>query len=200
MEADNVRSYVNVYDIRRYGTVAFLVVLAAVVGVFLYLSNDLVKDQARQERARMQIWADATKQIVSEASGDEDAESQHMNFLLGIIEGNTTIPVLLTNDRGEIIDQRNYSLPEPDGPIDSEANMRYLRDKLDAISGGDNVIDIEIAPGVKQRLYYEDSTLLRNLSIYPYVQIVVMVAFVIVVYFAVASSKKAEQNKVWGGR
>ena len=70
MEADNVRSYVNVYDIRRYGTVAFLVVLAAVVGVFLYLSNDLVKDQARQERARMQIWADATKQIVSEASGD----------------------------------------------------------------------------------------------------------------------------------
>ena len=199
MEADNVRSYVNVYDIRRYGTVAFLVVLAAVVGVFLYLSNDLVKDQARQERARMQIWADATKQIVSEASGDEDAESQHMNFLLGIIEGNTTIPVLLTNDRGEIIDQRNYSLPEPDGPIDSEANMRYLRDKLDAISGGDNVIDIEIAPGVKQRLYYEDSTLLRNLSIYPYVQIVVMVAFVIVVYFAVASSKKAEQNKVWVG-
>ena len=195
----NVRSDMNVYEIRRYGIVAFLLVLAAVVGVFLYLSNDLVKDQARQERARMQIWADATKQIVSEASGDEDAESQHMNFLLSIIEGNTTIPVLLTNDEGEIIDQRNYKLPEPDEPIDNEANARYLREKLEKMSGGDNVIDIEIAPGVRQRLYYEDSTLLKNLSIYPYVQIVVMVAFVIVVYFAVASSKKAEQNKVWVG-
>ncbi len=50
-----------------------------------------------------------------------------------------------------------------------------------------------------QHLYYEDSTLLRRMSWYPLIQLVVMLAFVAVVYFAVLSTKKAEQNKVWVG-
>ena len=61
------------------------------------------------------------------------------------------------------------------------------------------MIDIEIAPGNVQHLYYEDSTLLRRLSLYPYIQLLVMAAFILVVYFAVTSSKRAEQNKVWVG-
>lgn len=185
--------------IRRYGTPLFLVISAVVVGAFLYISNQLVKDQAVQERGRMQIWADATKQIANLGNGGPDSESRHIDFLLSILEGNTNIPVLLTGADGQIIDQRNFQLPEPAEPLDNPENAKFLGKKLQRLSRGDNRIDIEIAPGVIQHLYYEDSTLLRNLSIYPYVQLVVMIAFVLVVYFAVASSKKAEQNKVWVG-
>ncbi len=187
----------NIYDIRRYGTAAFIVISVAVVCVFLYFSGSLVKDLQVQERARMQIWADATKEIVSSAG----SEGTNMDFLLSIIEGNTNIPVLLTDSAGTIITQRNFPLPVADAPapLAVKENLDYLSNKLAEMRGSDNVIPIDLAPEVRQYLYYEDSTLLRNLSRYPYIQLLVMIAFVIVVYISVSSSKRAEQNKVWVG-
>lgn len=193
----------NIYDIRRYGTALFLLISIAVVTLFLYFSNSLVGDLAEQERARMQIWADATKEIVNINSGSSDAESANIDFLLNIIEGNTNIPVLLTDDDGNIIMHRNFRLPEPVDSLNplyiSDANAQFLNRKLSQLQRSPNVIHISIEPGTVQHLYYEDSTLLRNLSRYPYVQLIVMAAFVFVVYFAVSSTKKAEQNKVWVG-
>ena len=63
----------NIYDIRRYGKFAFLIASAAVAAVFLYFSNSLVNDLSAQERERMEIWADATKQIISATSGTGNA-------------------------------------------------------------------------------------------------------------------------------
>lgn len=189
----------------RYGKLIFLIAVAAVVATFLYISNGLVRDLAAQERERMEIWADATKEIISVSSIDhDDAPSVDIDFLLRIIERNTTIPVLLTDDNGSIMQQRNFSdMPDalnPDNPLElSQANEEYLRKKLEYLLRSPNVIDIEIAPGEALHLYYEDSTLLKRLNYFPYIQLLVMLAFIVVVYFAVLSSKKAEQNKVWVG-
>ena len=182
-------------DLRRFGRTAFLVTAAAVVAVFLLVSDGLVRDLSRQERERMQVWADATREMVRVLSAEQEPDGESVDFLLGIIEGNTTIPVLLTDDDGNILQHRNFELAEPLTPADE----RFLRSKLEQLRSGHNAIDIEIAPGVEQHLYYEDSTLLKRLSSYPYVQVVVMLAFIAVVYFAVLSTKKAEQNKVWVG-
>ena len=187
----------NIYDIRRYGKFAFLIASAAVAAVFLYFSNSLVNDLSAQERERMEIWADATKQIVASADQGND-----IDFLLRIIERNTTIPVLLTDDSMHILQFRNFRLPEaaPEGSFTlSPRNEAYLNAKLRSLANSPNVIEIEIAPDVSQYLYYEDSTLLKSLSIYPYVLLLVMLAFIAVVYFAVLSTKRAEQNKVWVG-
>ncbi|MDE7410517.1 MAG: HAMP domain-containing histidine kinase [Paramuribaculum sp.] len=148
----------------------------------------------------MQIWADATKQIVSVSTAG-DASMDNIDFLFSIIEANTNIPVLLTDNAGQIIQQRNFTLPNPDAavPLSDSRNLEYLSDKLSKLQNSDNVIPIKIDEHTTQHLYYEDSTLLRNLSRYPYIQLLVMIAFVIVIYFAVTSSKKAEQNKVWVG-
>lgn len=152
----------------------------------------------------MQIWADATKKLTNPdlGSGSEMSASD-VDFLLKIIEGNRNIPVLLTDDRGNIIMHRNFDLPEP---IDSamplfisEVNSRFLTGKLNALRHTSNVIHIIISPGNLQHLYYEDSKLLKSLSFYPYIQVLVMLAFIMVVYFAVSSTKRAEQNKVWVG-
>lgn len=192
----------NIYDLRRYGTLLFLAVAIAVVAFFLYISNSLVNDLSEQERARMQIWADATREIVSISATDEPAGN--IDFLLSIIEENRNIPLLLTDDFGNIINHRNFTdLPEPVDSMQplyiSPANMEFLRKKLATMSQTANVIHIIITPGEVQHLYYEDSTLLKSLSFYPYVQLAVMLAFILVVYFAVSSTKKAEQNKVWVG-
>lgn len=186
----------NIYDIRRYGVAAFLMISLAMVFVFLYVSNNLVKDLSAQERERMQVWADATREILISHSDDID-------FLLQIINSNNTIPVLLVDDNDNILDQRNFDLPEPVdntamGPL-SEANREYLAEKLGELKESPNVIHIVIAPGSDQHLYYEDSKMLKRLSYFPYIQLLVMLVFILVVYYAVASTKKAEQNKVWVG-
>jgi signal transduction histidine kinase len=161
----------------------------------------------------MEIWADATKEIVSQLEQDNhfDADStstsmpvMDIDFLLRIIESNTTIPVLLTDDHNNIINYRNFELPEPIDSLSpmslSSANQKYLESKLAELSKNQqHLIPIKIAPDVEQRLYYEDSTLLKRLSYFPYVQLLVMIVFLVVVYFAVTSAKKAEQNKVWVG-
>jgi signal transduction histidine kinase len=202
----------NVYDVRRYGKFLFLLIAAVVVAIFLYASNRLVKDLAARERERMEIWADATKEIINQLSVEAEENDStgtcapqvaDIDFLLKIIKGNTTIPVLLTDDEGNILNYRNFELPEP---VDSlapmaltEANERFLMDKLHDLAHSPNVIDIQVAEDIHQRLYYEDSTLLKRLSYYPYIQLVVMIIFLVIVYFAVLSTKKAEQNKVWVG-
>lgn len=210
----NIRK-AGIYEIRRYGTVLFLAVALAVVAAFLYVSNSLVADLSVQERARMQIWADATREIINVSSGPADDGGDgsgdplapppaNLNFLFSIIEDNRNIPVLLTDDDDHIIDHRNFTdLPEPVDSLRplyiSPANLEFLLRKLEELKHTQNVIHINISPGVAQHLYYEDSTLLKSLSYYPYIQLTVMLAFILVVYFAVLSTKKAEQNKVWVG-
>lgn len=183
----------------KYGRFIFLLASVVAVVAFLYISNSIVHDLATQERARMQIWADATKEIATIGTSDSAISDSNMDFLLSIIEANDNIPVLLVNRSDSIIQQRNFDLPVAENDIFDPANMAFLRKKYEQMRGGDNEITIEIAPGETQRLYYDDSRLLHQLSWYPYIQLVVMAAFVMVVYFAVTSSKRAEQNKVWVG-
>ncbi len=186
----------NIYELRRYGKAAFLIAAGAVVAMFLYFSSSLIADLEVQERQRMEIWAGATRELA--ASTLADTPGTDIDFLLSIIRQNTTIPVLLTDSEGNILDQRNFSLPVPDDPGDTR-NSAYLEAKLRSMRDSGRRIEINIAPGVTQYLYYEDSTLLRRMSVFPYIQLLVMLAFIAVVYFAVLSTKKAEQNKVWVG-
>lgn len=195
----------NIYDIRRFGTALFFVISITVVVVFVLVSNNLVADLAAQERERMQIWADATKQIadIGQNPNAPDASPDNLDFLFGIIEQNHSIPVLLTDDKGNILLHRNFDLPDEVDSLApwviSPANEQYLRGKLKSLEKRANVIHIIIAPDNLQHLYYDDSKLLRRLSYYPYVQLLVMLAFITIVYFAVNSTRKAEQNKVWVG-
>lgn len=187
----------NLYELRRRGTMAFMLAAVAVVAAFLWVSDRLVDDLAQQERARMQIWADATRQI---AAADSNTD---LDFLLSIIKGNRNIPVILVDDDDNILDHLNFDLPESTDSLPpwelSDVNKEFLQKRLAKLKKTQNVIHIIIAPGMNQHLYYEDSLLLRQLTRYPYILLAVMAAFVAVVYFAVSSTKRAEQNKVWVG-
>lgn len=168
-----------------------------VIVLFMYLSSALVRDLAEQERARMQIWAEATREIA------ESEGAENIDFLLKIIEDNDNIPVMLVDSAGCIVLHRNFALPEPVdslNPLDiSDANQAFLIKKLNGLKRSDNCIDIELSPRNVQHLYYEDSSLLRRLNYFPYIQLLVMCAFVALVYFSVSASKRAEQNRVWVG-
>ena len=188
----------NIYDSRRIWKMVLLAVSLLLVAVFIYFSNTLVKDLAKQERERMEIWADATRELTTSAETDVD-------FLLRIIQANRNIPVLLVDDQDHIIEQRNFKLPEPADTakmmIDeySQVNKDFLARKLAKLHNSTNSIEIKIDDSTSQMLYYEDSDVLRRLAYYPYIQLAVMLLFLGIAYFALISVKKAEQNRVWVG-
>ena len=154
----------NIYDSRRIWKMVLLAVSLVLVGVFIYISNRLVKDLAKQERERMEIWADATRELITSTDTDVD-------FLLRIIQGNRNIPVLLVDDKGNIIEQRNFKLPEPADTLKmineySAANKEFLAKKYNKLRNSTNNIEIRIDNTTKQMLYYEDSDVLRRLAYY----------------------------------
>jgi len=199
----------NIYDSRRIWKLIFLAVALIIVAIFLLISNGLVRDLAKQERGRMEIWADATRELA--AMGSEPAEGDSaaaatsftdVDFLLRIIEANHNIPVLLVDENDNILLHRNFRLPEPVDSMTfdiSPKNYEFLTKKIAYLKTTKNKIDIQIDEHTTQHLYYEDSTLLRRLSFFPYIQLGVLILFVAIAYFALMSIKRAEQNKVWVG-
>ena len=197
----------NIYDKRKLWKWIFLFLSVVLVGFFLIVSNNLVNDLAKQERERMEIWANATKALATAPMSTDDngmaMQSDDIDFYLGIIEKNDNIPVLLVDEDNNILMHRNFDLPEPVDTLNpmtlSPANETFLQDKLSRLRNSRNHILIKIDDQITQHLYYEDSTLLTSMSYYPRIQLLVMILFVALVYFAVMTIKKAEQNKVWVG-
>ncbi len=187
----------NIYDSRRVWKTVLLTVSLLLVAAFLLISNHLARDLAKQERERMEIWANATKELAS-AGPDTDVD-----FLFSIIESNHNIPLMLVDQQNNILQHRNFRLPEP---VDSNAlfdisptNRAFLEKKLAKLSKSNNKIEIKIDKSTTQWLYYDDSITLRQLAWFPYIQLAVMLIMLGIAYFALISVKRAEQNKVWVG-
>jgi len=118
--------------------------------------------------------------------------SLNMNLILKIIQGNTSIPVVLCDDSDQVLTYNNIDVPESN----PESFMRVLVQKL---KHKNKPIVIDMEDGTFQYLYYDDSIILKRLLIYPYAQLTVVFIFIIIAFLALASTKKAEQNKVWVG-
>lgn len=169
----------------RIGRYIFFIAAILLVGGSLWVSNNLVKKLELEERNKMEIWAAATSEL---ASGDDYS---NIDLILTIIQSNTTIPVIVT-DHNEIIQYSNIT-------INSADTLHYLTRKLESMQRNGSTIDIDLGNGEKQTLYYEDSVLLKQLSYYPYIQLLVMILFALIAYIGLVSVKRAEQNKVWVG-
>lgn len=196
-------AFYDIYHSRRVWKWVLVAVSLFLVGNFIYFSNNLVKDLSKQERDRMQIWADATKELATMSIATDSTSVNNVNFLLNIIEANDNIPVLLVDSDDNILLHRNFRLPDPTDSLGlydlSPENEAFLAGKLKTLKDSRNRIDIIIDNDITQYLYYEASTLLHRLQVYPYILLGVLIVFILVVYFALISIKKAEQNKVWVG-
>ena len=96
----------NIYDARQKLKIVFLLVSMLLVGIFLYISNQLVADLSVEERNKMEIWAEATREV---ASNDTDMD---MGLILKIIQSNTSIPVIVADEQDSIRQILNLKIPE----------------------------------------------------------------------------------------
>ena len=176
----------SIYDSRQRWKLAFIFVAILIAIASGVVSDLLIKDLAREERQKMEIWSEATRVMTSENP------SLNMNLILKIIQGNTSIPVMLCNDQDSVMNYKNIELPE-------KGAEEYLRKKVEELKHKNQPIPIDMEDGTFQYLYYDDSINLKRLLVYPYAQLSVMAVFILLAFIALASTKRAEQNKVWVG-
>ena len=165
-----------------------LLLSAFIIGTaILWYTNNLVDDLRREERTKVNIWANATKQTT-----DIDNLNEDISFVFEVINHNKTIPVILVDDNGSILYHKNF-------PSKKANNIDYLKSQLEIMKESHEPIVFEYADGKYNKIYYKDSILLTRLKIFPYVILVVISLFIVTGYFAFSNSRKSEQNKVWAG-
>ncbi|MBQ7163349.1 MAG: HAMP domain-containing histidine kinase [Bacteroidales bacterium] len=170
--------------------IAFFVVALLIIVASTWFSNRLARQMAREEQAKMELWAEAIRLLAQEA-GEEDVHSDY-SLTLKILEGNTSIPVVLVNEQGEIQSYANLRL----SPKDPESDLAR---RAASIIGQDRRIDVKLSEDITQYVYYADSLHLKQLKYFPYVQLAVMFLFLVVTLLSLSISKRAEQNRVWVG-
>lgn len=178
----------------RIRHVKIILVLAAIVIAVtsLIISNLFVKDLAKEERNKMEIWADAMR------SFNMADETTDLGLVLKVMNDNNTIPVIVLDNKGLVQICRNVDVGNR-SEKDSVAYVSHLGKRL---YDAGRFIRISMDDANKKAyvdVCYDDSTILKRLAYYPYVQLGVVLIFVVVAIFALLTSKKAEQNKVWVG-
>ncbi len=153
----------------------------------LYYTNRLVKTIAKDERKKIELWAEATRVLA-----DPEPLGNEILFPLRVLENNTQIPVILTDSEGNIMAHRNLDTTRID-------QVGYMAKSLEKMKAENDSIVIELGKNNYQYLYYRNSNLLRKLAAFPYLQLGVIILFIVVSYIAFSISRKAEQNKVWTG-
>jgi len=176
----------SIYDSRQRWKLGFIFAAVLIAMASVVVSDLLIKDLAREERQKIEVWSEATRVMTSENP------SLNMNLILKIIQGNTSIPVILCSETDSVVSYNNIEIPEKNVAQFMTNKVKELRTKNPPI-----VIDME--DGTYQYLYYDDSIILKRLLVYPYAQLSVVFVFILIAFLALASTKKAEQNKVWVG-
>lgn len=176
--------------IRRVKIVFVLTVILVAVSS-LFVSKTLTDNLKREEQGRMEVWAEAMKSL-SKADGNTD-----LSLVLKVLNENDYIPVILLDRRGNVTDYRNVSLRGANR-ADSLRDARQLA--LNWIAEGHVIrVTIDNVDNSYINVCYDESLILKRLTIFPFVQLVVVVIFVVLAVFALLASKRAEQNRVWAG-
>ncbi|MCR5180597.1 MAG: HAMP domain-containing histidine kinase [Bacteroidaceae bacterium] len=177
----------------RLRQVKILLVSAAVVicAASLMWTHYLVADLAREERARMEVWAEAMRTF------DMADEQTDLSLVLQVINGNNTIPVIVLDEKGEVQIYRNLEVRAKDA---ADVNNVVMRKALSMKEAGRTIrIELDEDEGTFMEVCYDESIMLKRLARYPFIQLAVVLIFFAVAVFALLSSKRAEQNKVWVG-
>ena len=136
----------------------------------------------------MELWAKANRHIAR-----PDLDEQSLELVFEIIQNNTTVPLIIADEKDTILFHRNLDVPE-------KKEQAYLQRELQKMKeGGRGPIVIELGYGQNQYLYYDDSSILNQLRWFPIVQLVVVILFVLLAYWAFSSARRREQDQVWVG-
>lgn len=185
------------YDRKRQVKLLLILAAIAIAVGSLVVSNSLVRDLERGEQQNMEVWAEAMRTL-----NNADVNTD-VSLVLKVLNGNQTIPVIVQYKSGEIQSFRNVPIKNARTEADS---LMKMQEKAEALRQAGRVIRIYLDEETTDNpdpdymeICYDESLMLKRLSSYPYIELAVVLIFVFVAIFALLTSKRAEQNKVWVG-
>lgn len=166
----------------------FLLVFGFFIGIAsLLYTNTLVDDLKKEEQKNVQLWADGMKRL-----GNMDSDGGDVSIILEVIKKNETVPMIVVDDTQTILFVKNLdSLKQKDST--------YLYSQLEEMKLQNEPIINHLTDDIKQYIYYKDSILLTRLFYYPYIQLAIILIFILIAYYAFNSTRRAEQDHVWLG-
>lgn len=171
----------------RAAKVGLIIVAVLLCVASLIFSNHLVNDLEREETTRMEIWTEAMRTF---NNADENTD---LNLVLTVIKGNSTIPIIVLDDKGGIDSYSNIRIHGTD-------TLGYLMRRAATMREADHIIRMDMnEPGRYYDVCYDDSLMLKRLAAYPYIQFGIFIIILMVALFALLSMKRSEQNRVWVG-
>lgn len=166
---------------------ALLIAAATVI-----YTNILVQHLAEREQQQIDLYAKAQRFLIN-----TEVEDANTTFVFNeIIEFNKTIPILLGDSEGNVVDYKFLDVPPG---LKEQQKQAFLKNQLTLMREQHAPIVIELGAGVRQYLYYKNSVLLDRLQTYPIVQMAVISCLGVIAYFTFSYSRRAEQNRVWVG-
>ncbi|MBP5508346.1 MAG: HAMP domain-containing histidine kinase [Prevotella sp.] len=178
----------------RIRQVKIILVVAAVLIAMasLFISHYLVRDLSIEEHNKMEVWAEAMRAL---NQADEETD---LNLVLKVINENNTIPVIVLDRHGDATTFRNID-PRGTDFADSLQKASVMGQYMLKAGNAIKIYLNDEGKGDFINVCYDDSVMIKRLSMWPYVQLGIVMVFVVIAIFALLTSKRAEQNKVWVG-
>src|SRR5690606_31308371 len=176
-----------------------LLIFAAVIGIAsLLYSNYLVKSLSKSERTKAEVWAMSTRSIMTMP----DVDDQFISFVYAVRDS-LSIPAIITDSKDNIIFWRDLDSTKTNIKEQADTTLFYdpvyFQEQLSAMKRNHSPIALHLDTGEEWSVYFRDSDALRQLRIFPYVQLSLIAIFLIIAYTVFNSIKKSEQNLVWVG-
>lgn len=180
----------NVYEHKKSFKAAIITLGFLIGGATLVYTNYLVNALSDREKKQVDLYAMATKKIIDTSyNGDP-------SFPLEIIQSNETIPVILVDKNGVVIQANNITLPEKVSP---KLAMEKYKKELAIMKKQYEPIEVNGEPYFTNFIYYRNSPLVTQLRFYPYIQLAAFSLLVVIGYLAFSASRRSEQNRIWAG-
>lgn len=168
-----------------------LLTIAAIciVSGTIYYSNYLAKKIAREERIKIEQWAEAVK-------SNSDPNITETNLTSRILaENSIDIPIIVLNEKDSLLDFRNLDSAK------ITAQKNYLEQQVELFESLNKPIVWKNPLDSTQlnKVYYGQSVLLHEVRYYPIVQLCIAALFILIVAIAQYTNYKSTQNQVWAG-
>lgn len=171
-----------------------LILLAvSIVTASLWYTRNLANKIAVEEQKKVILWAKSI-QFVANA---EEMDSGFSFVVEELIKSNTTVPAILTDEKGNVLSYDSVKIPKNIADTDKNA---WVKSQIKRFQEDNPPIEI-VSQNLKSKfyVYYRNSALLYQLRWFPYMQLGLIVAFVILGYVSFNNAKKAEENRIWVG-
>lgn len=169
---------------------ALIIIALIVVATSISYTNAVVYQLKLDESKNVALFATAQNQLFN--ATDEEAEFCDFTLNSKIIENNSGIPIILTDEHYRIIDAMNY------GDRDAMSDTAFFNAEITYLKQYKAPIILEV-DGSQNFLFYRQSTIITSLEWFPYFQFAILGVLLVLAYFTFSFNRQAEQERVWVG-